>query len=151
MLEGGVTCREQLVCPPHLLYSEVVVILAEMLAVETVVRVCFGCFDYPSPVSLGVVLGQDPKSVHPVDRSYPSEDFVSRIQVNSIRPLPGIPEQVDTQRLALPESPRHCLCMITVYVHVVVDTVGKQGLKAGWEGQTAVKKIKPFSDAKKRR
>ena len=81
----------------------------------------------------------------------PSEDFVSRIQVNSIRPLPGIPEQVDTQRLALPESPRHCLCMITVYVHVVVDTVGKQGLKAGREGQTAVKKIKPFSDAKKRR
>ena len=41
MLEGGVTCREQPVCPPHLLYGEVVVILAEMLAVETVVRVCF--------------------------------------------------------------------------------------------------------------
>ena len=82
----------------------------------------------------------------------PSEDFVSRIQVNSVRPLPGIPEQIDTQRLPLLESPRHCLCMITVYVHVVVvDTVGKQGLKAGWEGQTAVKKIKPFSDAKKRR
>ena len=57
MLEGGITCREQLVCPPHLLYSKVVVILAEMLAVETVVRVCFGCFDYPSPVSRGLVLG----------------------------------------------------------------------------------------------
>jgi hypothetical protein len=151
MLEGGVTCREQLVCPPHLLYGEVVVILAEMLAVETVVRVCFDCVDYPSPVSLGVVLGQDPKGVHPVDRSYPSEDFVSRIRVNTIRPLPGIPEQIDTQRLALLESPRHCLCMITVYVHVVVDTVGKQGLKAGWEGQTAVKKIKLFLDANKRR
>jgi hypothetical protein len=41
--------------------------------------------------------------------------------------------------------------MITVYVHVVVDTVGKQGLKAGWEGQTAVKKIKLFLDANKRR
>ena len=149
MLEGGQT--ERPVCPPHLLYSTVVVILAEMLAVETVVRVCFDCVDYPSPVSLGVVLGQDPKGVHPVDRSYPSEDFVSRIRVNTIRPLPGIPEQIDTQRLALPESPRHCLCMITVYVHVVVDTVGKQGLKAGWEGQTAVKKIKLFLDANKRR
>ena len=149
MLEGGQT--EQLVCPPHLLYSTVVVILAEMLAVETVVRVCFGCFDYPSPVSRGLVLGQEPKSVQPMDLLDPSEDFVSRIQVNSIRPLPGIPEQIDTQRLPLLESPRHCLCMITVYVHVVVDTVGKQGLKAGWEGQTAVKKIKPFSDAKKRR
>ena len=149
MLEGGQT--EQLVCPPHLLYSTVVVILAEMLAVETVVRVCFGCFDYPSPVSRGLVLGQEPKSVEPMDLLDPSEDFVSRIQVNSIRPLPGIPEQIDTQRLPLLESPRHCLCMITVYVHVVVDTVGKQGLKAGWEGQTAVKKIKPFSDAKKRR
>ena len=149
MLEGGQT--ERLVCPPHLLYSTVVVILAEMLAVETVVRVCFGCFDYPSPVSRGLVLGQDPKSVQPMDLLDPSEDFVSRIQVNSIRPLPGIPEQIDTQRLPLLESPRHCLCMITVYVHVVVDTVGKQGLKAGWEGQTAVKKIKPFSDAKKRR
>ena len=148
MLEGGVTCREQPVCPPHLLYSEVVVILAEMLAVETVVRVCF---DYPSPVSRGLVLGQEPKSVQPMDLLDPSEDFVSRIQVNSIRPLPGIPEQIDTQRLPLLESPRHCLCMITVYVHVVVDTVGKQGLKAGWEGQTAVEKIKPFSDAKKRR
>ena len=149
MLEGGQT--ERLVCPPHLLYSTVVVILAEMLAVETVVRVCFGCFDYPSPVSRGLVLGQEPKSVQPMDLLDPSEDFVSRIQVNSIRPLPGIPEQIDTQRLPLLESPRHCLCMITVYVHVVVDTVGKQGLKAGWEGQTAVKKIKPFSDAKKRR
>lgn len=149
MLEGGQT--ERLVCPPHLLYSTVVVILAEMLAVETVVRVCFGCFDYPSPVSRGLVLGQEPKSVQPMDLLDPSEDFVSRIQVNSIRPLPGIPEQIDTQRLPLPESPRHCLCMITVYVHVVVDTVGKQCLKAGWEGQTAVKKIKPFSDAKKRR
>ena len=149
MLEGGQT--ERLVCPPHLLYSTVVVILAEMLAVETVVRVCFGCFDYPSPVSRGLVLGQEPKSVQPMDLLDPSEDFVSRIQVNSIRPLPGIPEQIDTQRLPLLESPRHCLCMITVYVHVVVDTVGKQCLKAGWEGQTAVKKIKPFSDAKKRR
>ena len=149
MLEGGQT--ERMVCPPHLLYSTVVVILAEMLVVETVVRVCFGCFDYPSPVSRGLVLGQEPKSVQPMDLLDPSEDFVSRIQVNSIRPLPGIPEQVDTQRLALPESPRHCLCMITVYVHVVVDTVGNQCLKAGWEGQTAVKKIKPFSDAKKRR
>jgi hypothetical protein len=151
MLEGGVTCREQLVCPPHLLYGEVVVILAEMLAVETVVRVCFGCFDYPSPVSLGAVLRQDPKGVQPMDLLDPSEDFVSRIRVNTIRPLPGIPEQIDTQRLALLESPRHCLCMITVYVHVVVDTVGKQGLKAGWEGQTAVKKIKLFLDANKRR
>jgi hypothetical protein len=41
--------------------------------------------------------------------------------------------------------------MITVYVHVVVDTVGKQGLKARWEGQTAVKKIKLFLDPNKRR
>jgi hypothetical protein len=72
------------------------------------------------------------------------------MQVNT-RPLPDIPEQTDTQQLPLLVSPQHRLCLIMVYEHKIVDTVGRQTLKVGWEGSAVVKNLKTLSDTKKRR
>ena len=148
MLEGGQTERVSLPANPS--HSAVVVILAEALAVKTVARVCFGRRYYPLPVGLGLVFGLGPKRMQPADRPEPSEDVVGRMQVNT-RPLPDIPEQTDTQQLPLLVSPQHRLCLIMVYEHKIVDTVGRQTLKVGWEGSTVVKNLKTFSDTKKRR
>jgi hypothetical protein len=77
MLEGGQTERQ--VSLPHLPYSAVVVILAEGLAVKTVVRVCFCGRYYPRSVSLGLVFGPEPKSMQPADRLEPLDDVVGRM------------------------------------------------------------------------
>ena len=145
MLEGEQT--ERRVSLPHLPYSAVVVVLAEVLAAKTVVRVCFCGLYYPRPVSLGLVFGPEPKSMHPADRPEPLDDVVSRMQGNTR--LPDIPEQTDTQQLPLLVSPQHRLCLIIIYEHEIVDTVGRQGLKVGREGPTVVKNLKTFSDTKK--